>query len=172
MKRVKELKHHILVALQVGPVMDSIIRDTHFSAVDRSGRHLHLGSVKEQTNTEGFLVLLEEEGMRVDEQRCAEIVDLFQFMHLQKKVIECLKDLDQPGVRVRKGKKDRVKLYANVIRPPLFSVEEGDVRKITFSTIDHWTGDLEQWDIAEDSGGKLQIENKVLEPGLILVLRP
>jgi hypothetical protein len=171
LEELKKLKRHVLMA-RIGPVTGDILPDTRFSALvlGTSGECIPLGSAKERTSTEGFLVLLRREELGVVEQNCAEIVELFDLMHPQKRVLENIDDLDQPGIVVREEKEDKVRAYADVVQSPLFSIRDG-VRVITFWTIDFWTGDLEQWDVLEGDEGETRIETKVLELGLVVVLR-
>jgi hypothetical protein len=110
-------------------------------------------------------VLLTEEELEVEGKTYEKIVELFDLMHPQKRVLESTDDLGS----VSETKASRVETYADIIHPPSFSVVN-DVPTITFWTIDYWTGDLEQWNIVEGNLGEISIEGEVLEVKLIRVL--
>jgi hypothetical protein len=165
-KRLKTLKRHVLVIV-TRYLGDSVPADSRFLALDAFGKCLSLGgTLQTGSATEGLLVLLREEKLEVREKNSGEIVELFGLMHPQKKILEDVNDLIKWA---RGGKKDRVEKIANVIQPPSFKAK-GEAGIITFWTIDFWTGDLEQWDILEDSQGETRIEKMVLETNLIPVL--
>jgi hypothetical protein len=169
------LRHHVLVVLSRSRG-DSLVPVTQFLALDTSGKWLHLGcplpemSPLRRTSGEGLLMLLRREGLRIEEGNCEGIVELFDLMYPQKRVLESIDNLGRQGTVVKKEKEDRVRIYADSIQSPLFSLTD-EVRSITFWTIDYWTGNLEQWGVYEDSRGTTHIENVVLEAELISVLR-
>jgi hypothetical protein len=166
---VKMLRRHVLVAAHRN-VADGL-GYTRFLALDLSGECLHLGGPRDQTSTQGLLVLLQKEEIEVEKGNCAEIVKLFELMHPQKRILDSADDLEQQGAVVREEKESRLGTHANVIQPCVFTSQD-QVRGLRFWAIDYWTGDLEQWDIVEDNRGEMQIEMAVLEHHLIVTLKP
>lgn len=109
-KKLKTLPHHVLVAVyqSVGDGLGYM----RFLALDRFGGCLYLGGPREQTSTKGLTVLLEKEGLRIEKQSCAEIVELFDLMHPQKEVLEGVDDLPLPFAE---GKENKARAYVEII---------------------------------------------------------
>ncbi len=143
-----------------------------------------LGRLNDGSFLEGFIKYLELLEIHVDEENCAEIVEVFDLMQRRKTLLQSFDDLhfripgdlidqerkkkgrvmvlDEPII-VRRGKEDIARKYRDVIQPPEFSVEKG-IRRIRF-----WMADrhLEQWEISEDNEGGKKVKGKVVEKYLV-----
>jgi hypothetical protein len=188
-----EGKRHMVVAFPGPMVPDSVRGDVIFRLVvpGMAEGDIVLGRMRDGTNVEGFLKYLQWLEIRLQEDNCADILEVFDLMQPSKSLLKSLDDLlfRHPGdpvemeekrrksgmpfrytresvVYVDQQKEEIARAYREVIHPPELRIEEG-VRRITFWMVDLATRDLERWEIVEEADGERRVEGEVVEEDLV-----
>jgi hypothetical protein len=169
---LKQDEHYVLLGITNPSLRDSSLPEIKFElhSLEDPSEPIFLGEAKSGTNTKGFLKYLALLEMHLNQANYLKIIEAFDFMHPWEKIVDSANNFDKPSLYVRKKKKDKIQAYADVIHPPIFSIE-GDIRQIELWAVDKLDGDLKQWKITQDSQGEWRIKNEVLEPEFIIVLR-
>ena len=165
-ERHKLLKRHTVVAIVLPGTGDSHAWDARFSTVEKSGEYVYLGSAQDGTSMKGFLTVARLEGMRIKQENYTKVVELFDFMHPQKQIIESINDLIHPSILLQDKGLDVIERYSNTIHPPLFCTTDLVVG-IDFWVVDHWTGDLEQWKVRQDEQKEIDVIVQIVETSVV-----
>jgi hypothetical protein len=176
-------KRHLLVQVSGGQVSDGRRAPIGYNLYliedgEVGDDAISLGQVNDGSHIEGFFKYLELLDIQIEEANCAEIAEVFDLMQPAKSLLKGFDDLHfrHPGepldadasvIFVRRGKKEVAERYRDVIHPPQFSVE-GDERRITFWMADGATGDLERWEIIEDTNGERRVQGEMVEKDLVI----